>query len=460
MHHLRKTYQPGLEALEDRTVPATIRLLPGGNLFISNPFDAGGTTNVQLTAVGNNQFDVIDNGTKLVTVTVGGTIFYTGSNLADSFTVDMGAFTYTGNLQANMGNGTDTVDLTGAGGAILGNVMVQTGRGNDTTNLSFGEGAVNFGGNVAVLDQLGLDTVNMGNAIAPTAFLGSVTLTGANTINAGAGSADFIGRDFTVQSLLEGNPMALTFGANFAVNGRTNVRGTAVADSVTFNLNSFGGNAQFSLGNGDDSFTMTVDGATFNGNLDVDLGEGSNSIDLAPAFNVGGSMTLRNSGIALASTSFNGSINGNFSALLGNGDYSLSFADTAFVGGNMTIRAGNGTSTFGIQNQIGGNLTVMLGNGSGNSTQIFGPATIGGRLIYRGGNGGTALSPNTLVLGATGLYNLDVVFGNGDDCLTFAGAGIVLTGRVDGGTGTDGLGDTTGVTLSPTLTLANFEINC
>ena len=454
-----QTMRPEMELLEDRTVPATLRLL-SGSLYISNPVNAGGATNVELRAVANNQFEVYDNGAKIATVNVGGTIYYTGSNLPDTLTVNLQGNNFTGNLTATMGNGNDAVDVFATGGALLGNVNVQTGYGDDTVNLNSNGAAMNFGGTIAVTDQLGVDTVNLGNAAAATNFLGNVQLSGVNTVNAGQGQADLIARDLSVLSLTENVPLSVTFADNFAVNGRTTVRGTSAADAVILGVNSFGGAAEFLLGSGDDAFTLTADGATFNGNLTLDLGLGSNSIDLAPAFTVGGSMTLRNAGSALATTSINGTINGSFTVELGDGDYSLSTADTALVGGNFSIRAGNGTSTFGLQNTTGGDLSVILGNGSGNSTQIFGPATIGGRLIYRGGNGGTALSPNTLVLGASGLYNLDVLFGSGDDCLTFAGAGISLTGRADGGGGIDGLGDTTNVTLLPTLTLASFETTC
>jgi hypothetical protein len=444
-----RTSQPILEMLEDRTVPATVRLL-GSGLYISNAVAVAGTTNVEVRAVANNKFEVYDNGNKIGTFNVGGTINYTGTNLADTLTVNLQGNTFTGNLFASMGNGNDTVDVTG-GGALLGGANVQTGFGNDTTNLnSTGAAAMNFGGSIQVTDQLGTDTVNLGNAGAVTKFLGSVQLTNTNTVNAGAGAADLIGGDFTVSSVTENTPVALTVADNFTVNGFTTVRGGNVADTVDLGVATFNKNAQFLMGAGDDAVNFNGVGLTFNGNLDVDLGGGTNAVTMSNAFSVGGSMNLRNGDGDFTVDDFNGTINGNFSTTFGNGAVAFDTAATALVAGAMTYNAGNGTNNINIQNNVGGALSIFLGHGDGNLTAVAGTASIGGKLIFRSGNGG-----NLLLLASTAsLYNLDVLFGSGDDTLIY-GPGISVTGMVDGGGGTNLLIDG-GATFVPPYTQANF----
>src|SRR5262249_11545649 len=141
----QRTSQPVVEMLEDRTVPATVKLV-GSALYISNAAPVAGATNVEVRAVANNKFDVFDNGNKIGTFSIAGTINYTGTNLNDTLTINMQGNTFNGNLLATMSNGNDTVDIIN-GGAILGGVNVQTGLGNDTTNFnSNSAAAMNFGG--------------------------------------------------------------------------------------------------------------------------------------------------------------------------------------------------------------------------------------------------------------------------------------------------------------------------
>src|SRR6185436_6783971 len=109
---------PEVEMLEDRTVPATVKLI-GSGLYISNAVAVAGTTNVEVRAVANNKFEVYDNAVKIGTFSMAGTINYTGTNLADTLTINMQGNSFTGNLLATMSNGNDTVDIIN-GGAILG----------------------------------------------------------------------------------------------------------------------------------------------------------------------------------------------------------------------------------------------------------------------------------------------------------------------------------------------------
>src|SRR5579872_774385 len=129
-----------VEPLEDRWVPATVRLFDG-DLFVSDPRITAGSASITLTATATNTFKVQDGTSNLGTYNVGGTILLTGSNAKDTITMDLAGHTYTGNLFINSGNGNDTVSIVNSaagstGTTIAGNVTILTGLGNDSVNLS------------------------------------------------------------------------------------------------------------------------------------------------------------------------------------------------------------------------------------------------------------------------------------------------------------------------------------
>src|SRR5262245_33551089 len=100
----KHTIRPSLEALENRWVPATIKLI-GGNLFLSNQ---AGTLLVETTATPGT-INVTDAG-KLVTVSgVGKLISITGTNKNDVVQLKANTGAFPGSVLVNTGNGIDTV---------------------------------------------------------------------------------------------------------------------------------------------------------------------------------------------------------------------------------------------------------------------------------------------------------------------------------------------------------------
>ncbi len=70
---MKMTRRPlGLEVLEDRWVPATIRF-DGSNLFVSNPLVTAGASKISITETGANLFQVKDGTTNDGTYTAGQT---------------------------------------------------------------------------------------------------------------------------------------------------------------------------------------------------------------------------------------------------------------------------------------------------------------------------------------------------------------------------------------------------
>ncbi|MFO0844796.1 MAG: hypothetical protein U0797_20760 [Gemmataceae bacterium] len=172
---------PTLERLEDRWVPATIRLV-AGNLFISNQT---GPLTVTATAT-PGKFDVNDNG-KLVTVSgVGSLIALTGTNRADTINFKLAGNKFGGDLVLNTGNGNDVVSISGGGaGVIGGNITALTGNGIDVVNL----GQLKVGGNSTF--DLGLggnnatfsgDQVGLTGLGTPVTFGGSVGIRNADNV--------------------------------------------------------------------------------------------------------------------------------------------------------------------------------------------------------------------------------------------------------------------------------------
>lgn len=430
-----RPFRPALETLEDRTVPATIRFV-SGSLFISNQNAA-----LTLAPQGGTVVKVTD-GALVTTFTGVGNIYVTGTNKADTVTVDTAAGGFNSNLSFNMGNSNDVVNLVGAN-PILGNVMIMGGRGNDTAVFS---GAAY--GNVLLQDMLGTaDTAVFGGGQG-TQFLGNITTLGANIV---------------------------VFGANTTVNGRTTVlnineSSTSVAvDSVT---TTFGGDVQIRTGSGNDTVVAT---GIYLGNLTVDVGGAilSNTVVLTGAVNGNASISGgTGADIFTVALTPGNAVAGNLSLNAGDGDNSLNLA-AGDVSGNLSVQVGNGNNTyspFGMNvagsaqfhlgngnntlafasGSIGGDLSVEAGNGT-NVTTLTG-TTLAGRLRYRSGNGTNTLNVTPAV--AT-LFNLDVLFGNGNDTFT-ANANATLNGTINGGTGTDTFVQG-GAILVPTLTIASFE---
>jgi hypothetical protein len=446
----RHRFLPRLEALEERTVPATIRLI-GDSLYISNQ----SATTLTLSATGPNTFTVQDGATAIANVKVGGTISVTGRTLADEVKVLMNGQTFTGNFFFNLGNGNDTIDMsTSADGEIRGSVHLQTGYGDDSVALNRnGAATLRFGGPIQLIDQLGNDTVDLGNAAAPTLFLGDVTLTGANNVNVGLGQADRFGRDLTVQALQDGKAVNVLVQENVQVDRHFNIAGGQLADTVEFLGNEFiGGNLDVSLGAGVDSVVM-ANNAPFliQGNATFDLGIDDNSYDLDAAFDVAGSMTIRAGDGNNLVNNINGNIAGDLRVTFGNGINNLNLSTTGlFISGNFFYTAGNGDNAVAMAEvTLGGSAVIQLGNGA-NVVTVNDPAVIGGTFNMRTGNGNNTLTIATLAAPV----KLNVTFGSGDDTVSYF-PGVQVTGFINGGEGDNTLNDFGAIFLPP-YTQVNF----
>jgi hypothetical protein len=451
----RSRYTPRVELLEDRTVPATLRLI-AGHAFISNP----STSTLTLTATGTNTFNLMD-GTLNVNFNVGGTLFIKGSNKADTISIDMAGNTFTGNLLIDSGNGNDVLDVFSSvdGGEIRGLVTSLSGRGGDTLGLnSAGTGAMTFRGRIQALDTLGTDTVTVGNATGATSLLGDVLLTGFNDVNVGQGAADIYGRDLHVRVIQEATGIDVLVNANVTVSRDLNVFGTPVGDVVNLlGPADIGRNVNISLSHGSDTITVS-DAAgggapiTVNGDFNLDMGEGDNSYDLDDPFNVFGNFTLRAGHGTNLVNNYNGSTGGDLRVFFGNGINNLNLATTGLtIGGNVLVVAGNGDNAIGFADVVvGGDVDLRLGNGNNVVTAID-PATFGGTFNLRTGNGNNQLA---FIYSTPILVKVNVHFGNGDDSVLVSGT--TITGLIDGGGGTNTFTEGLPNTYVPPFTLVNF----
>ena len=176
--------RPWLEYLEDRTVPATVRLV-NGMLLISNPTIMGSSTSLTVTQdpTIQNKFTVKDGIANNGTYSTVGNINITGTNANDVVTINLNNNTYTGSLTINTENGNDTIAITGGGATgngISGSVSLLHGAGNESVNLNTVAGnGLNVGGNVTATNTTsgGHSVFQLGNAGAVTNVGGSVTLT-------------------------------------------------------------------------------------------------------------------------------------------------------------------------------------------------------------------------------------------------------------------------------------------
>jgi hypothetical protein len=447
-----------LEALEDRWVPATVRLI-SGSLFVSNPLITAGSSSLTLTQKAANSWQVVDGSATLGTYSGVGNLFIFGGNAKTTETVNLNTFTYGGNLFVNNGNGNDTVALSnGAGGNLLGNVTVLNGFGNDSVGInSATANAMTIGGNVLVTDRSGNDSFTFGNGGGVTTLGGNLTLSGIANIQLDQGKNDVVGGTVNVspgtnlgghlsleQGLISGSEV-LTVGGNFNI-----ASGPLSADVFLRGMN-LGGNLNLQLGNGvgpDPAFgqpgnffglssspsTVTV----INGDLNYTSGSGADTLDLG-----------------------SGVVNGNMGINVGNGNVNISletFTAQTIIGGNLTINAGNGNDLIGPLAGDGGNQAKIGGNadfnlGSGRDTVSFDAGgSLGGTLNMHSGNGN-----DSLTLAAAQVYNVNVTFGNADDTFTLNNASAVVTGSVNGGGRINGnVFNQVAGTLGSPFTLSNF----
>jgi hypothetical protein len=437
---LRRTFAPQLEALEDRWIPATIRLV-GGSVFISNQV---GT--LTITPQTGTSVQISDGAT--VKVVAGSNVFVTGTNLANTVEVDLATSSYNGNMSFAMGNGDDVVNINGAN-AILGNVMVQSGLGNDSINLGQ-DGASNFGGNISLIDQRGNDDVNFSTGGGTSKFLGSISTIGFNFVNffdstVGGRVTSSVGQDtaLTFFSWL-GGPVNFNAGINITggagnddielddaiIAGNANVNVGTGDNLLFFAPTQTNGNFTWTSGGGDDVIIFNPAGSTIGGNATFDLGDGDNSL---VAFDA------------------NVTIDGNLIVRAGNGNNDIGGGFAGIVAGDVTFNLGSGDNTLDFAaGSIGGSLNLFLGNGN-NEVNVI-DTVLSGTLRVRTGNGNNSVA---VIPAAASFVNADIRFGNGNDTFTL-NANVTLSGLVNGGNGADTFVQG-GATLTPMLVLASFE---
>lgn len=323
-----------IETLEERVVPAAVTVSYSsvtGTMNISGSGDAdvvnvnvSGTNQVQLTGVGST-FVVIVNGVSLGDV---------GASTA--------TYNVSGDLNVSMGNGADTVNLSGNGaGAKIdsGFVNIDLGSGNDTL-AQIGPSPLTFTSDLSVIGGTGSDTIGLG-------------LT--------AGATDFVVANLTIDNGTDDN---------------------VATQSVTLN------------------------GMTANGNVKItNSGNALQSVVFGPAATVlKGNVSITQSGavntLGYSVTSDNAPVTGNLTIINGNTTAS-SAVDwaTSNVSGTTTVINGNasvGNSVLFTSNTLTGNATVKNGTAATNSITVDGSTLNGKSSSFANG---AATTTNTINLG-------------------------------------------------------------
>lgn len=392
-------------------------------------------------------------------------------------TITYGSYKPPQNIQLVFDFNTDhdlTFDL--AGGRVPSNLLINLGAGQTDVLAIHPVNIINgnLGGTLTVLNGSGGELINLGQSensgalplrvdgdarfvLAPNQtplggdFLfinagselrGQLSTTQVDNVNLGENPLPGVnsGTAFVRKDLFDSNPVSKNtakldvFGE---VDGSVSFQGTP-AISAFF----------------PDSMTLEA-GALVVGNLSAALGNGNGSFRLFGT--VEGNMSFTG-GLGDDFVTFSGSVFGSAQMDLRSGNNTLVFPGTVF--GNMSVAAANGDNDLtNFTGTVNGSLSFNLG--SGNNAAVIANAP-GVKLNWTSGNGNDSL---TLGSGATlgsETWNVNVLFGSGDDVFTLAGTppGTTqfLTGKVDGGSQV--VGDTfvqgTNWVLSPTFVLANF----
>ena len=392
----------GLEALEDRWVPATIRF-DGSNLTVSSPLITAGASKIQVIETATpGAFQVLDGVANNGTYAVTGNVTVLGNNAKDNviFTVKT---TLSGNLSVSTGNGVSsvTVDGTAATSSVAGNTRINMGLGVSKALVGTTNGLSNKGSLSVSSRSSGVNTVGIGGGANSTFVGGPLSITGFNSVTLGGANKDVFAGGVNV-NVSNGSFSSITLVATSKDLGNFTVQGGQGNTTVNVNAPVLG-NASLNLGNGTNSVslaTSTIGSLTYTG------GNGSNTLATVGA---AGTVTVL----------------GNVALNWGNGANILGPTTALTVQGNMSVNIGNGsldakTATF--QAVVFGNLNVNTGNG--NSSFTFdgtAGASVGGPFNYTGGNGGNNVTVNNAT---PNLITLNVRFGNN------TGTGAAATSNV------------------------------
>ena len=434
------SFRPRIETLEERSVPATIKLV-AGNLFISNQV---GTLTV--TSLGAGQVKIQDGSSSPVVVSgVGTAINITGTNKADAIVVDA-TNPFAGNVLINGRNGNDTINFKGT---IGGNLTVLGGLGNDTfTN----NGDAKVLGNFTFSDSLGKNDIDIANNLTVG---GNLTATGVRQFY-------IIPQTSKTLSVLGNLTIAApTIGPSLDIkiqNGSNLIVGKAL--TITGNTGDDIFNTFFGVNNPSNAGTIQV-----GGNTNIHLGEGNNTVVIAPnvAANHNGNFTYTGGAGTDTVIFSNGTLSpvtiaGNATFHLGEGNLNdLTFFEGTILNGNLTATVGNGDSNgifFQPDSVLNGNVNITLGNGNNNFPLYyvaFGTAPAG-TLKLTVGNGNNVLELYNF--GTSPLtYAVDLLFGNGNNVVSLLEipGDVIITGKLIGGTGSNTFNQNLATILPPWL---------
>jgi hypothetical protein len=259
----------------------------GGNFSATGVNDF--TLNANKLNVGNNlTVSAVPSGAPLNFTTAAGSLLSVGKALtvngyaaADSFSV-LGEIQVGGNTTFNLGNGTNSVNITvSVPSTLAGNFRYTGGVGDDTVTIPSG---LTIGGNSFVALGEGTNTLGLAafNLAVGFAANGNITVTGGNGSN------------------------SVTFGTTGAFNGNINVTLGNGSNSLFFNTSPVFGKITYRGGNGING----VGFASVPTVLDVDLTFGNNPNPLSNSIGFsGGAMVftgiVRGSGLPGANVIFN-----------------------------------------------------------------------------------------------------------------------------------------------------------
>jgi hypothetical protein len=414
---LRRTARPGLEHLEGRCVPSTLRVTH--DLNVHAPTDLTGlpgtlewavanaqngdtillTADVERTGITLTQGELILTQQNLTIETEAGKapVTISGHGLSRVFELAPGAQVTLSNVNITGGNGVANNPATVAPDGIGGGIVVDTGAaltvsGSTVSGNQADGGEGGLGGGIFV--DAGAALTVSGSTISGNGagygggiynFGGTVAVTGStlasNGATSGGGIYNYSGTLAVGGSAVSGNV------AGFSGGGVENQGGTVTITSSTLAGNSAGGGGLFGGGGIDnDGGTVTISGSTLSGNSSGGFGGGifnAGALTLS-ASNVTGNSANEGGGV------YNTSSTGRFASLTISG--STVAGNTAGFDGGGIFNDGGALVVSG--STVSGNAASNAGGG------IFNIAVTAGAYAL--------ISNSSTVSGNRGTYGADV----------------------------------------------------
>lgn len=355
-----------LEALEDRWCPSVNFSSNNGTLLItgssSNP---GGS--IAITETAANTIAVTDGGNPVTTQTGIKNVTVKLTSADDNVAVNLGGFTLQGNLNINLGSGTNVLSL--GNGTIGGELKVAAGSGTDHVTLGDGSTSLTVskntsidtdgGANDALMMQGGVDL--KGSLL--TDSISSITLANQSTVekNAtflGSKNGSTIELDGSIQGrsvflapfISSSTSSKLTLGSNGSI-GSDLVFTSSLFSKASNTLDVEGkvGGDVFFFGTGQgDTLTEGASGSIGH-NLIATFGEGSNQVDIAGS--IGNNVFLTVGG---------GTVTVEPTAIIANRADILLIGKNATVDFNGTVGPSGGTSlALNVESLTGPNTVIL-----------------------------------------------------------------------------------------------------